>query len=270
VPRAQAIPLFFLFAVFAAADQPAVPTNAILTNTGDPMRIPFACSEDDMQFAGMSCSEEQPCAIYLELTAVAANSSKILVSGNLHTNSATVYSVLLQSDDSGSTWKEPAARVRGSALDQLQFFDGLHAWAAGETQYPLLRDPFFLVTTDGGASWRQRPVSDDGGPGSVQSFSFDSLQHGDLIVDAGKTSSSGRYVSYESQTGGESWMVRSTVSQLPRARVAAADPAWRLVTGKNAEAWQVEKKEGSQWSSAASFLIEVAKCGIPKEEPTPK
>jgi hypothetical protein len=232
-----------------------------LANTGEPIRVPYICTDDDIQFAGMLCTERAPCAIYLELTAIAANSRKILVSGNLHSNSATINSVLLMSDDAGASWREPAGRIRGAALDQLQFFDPVHAWAAGEMQYPLARDPFFMLTTDGGASWRQRAVADDGAPGSVQAFSFDSVQHGELIVDAGNTAPSGRYISYESQTGGESWMVRSTVRQVPRLKAPAADPTWRLRTGHDGKAWEIEKREGGQWAPVAAFLIEVASCG---------
>ncbi|HYA16276.1 MAG TPA: hypothetical protein VEF06_02360 [Bryobacteraceae bacterium] len=253
--RACAIPLFLSFALLAVAAEPQ-----ILTNTGEAMRVAYTCPDDDMQFAGMYCSESEPCAIYLELSAVAASARKILISGNLHSSSATLYSVLLSSDDAGATWKEPVARIRGSAIDQLQVLDAQHAWAAGETQYPLARDPFFLVTTDGGFSWRQRPVSDDGGPGSVQVFSFDNAQHGELVIDAGNTSSSGRYVSYESQTGGESWTMRSTTQQLPRIKTPAADTSWRLEPAKDEKSWQLEKRDGNQWTPAAAFLIEVAKC----------
>jgi photosystem II stability/assembly factor-like uncharacterized protein len=240
--------------------------SPVLTNTGDPMRVPFTCAEDDLQFVGMFCTEAEPCAVYLELSAVVPDGRKILVSGNIHSSTGTINSILLMSEDGGSTWKEPAARIRGSALDQLQFYDLQHGWAAGETQYPLSRDPFFLVTSDGGASWRQRPVTDDGGPGTVQSFWFDSAQHGELVVDAGRTSSGGRYISYESQTGGESWMVRSTVNQLPRIKGApgqSTDLALRLQAGKDGKAWQIEKRDGAQWSPLATFLIETASCGAP-------
>jgi photosystem II stability/assembly factor-like uncharacterized protein len=256
VSRAFAIPVLLTAALYG---QDSVP--AVISNTGEPMREPFTCTQDDIQFAGMECSEARPCAIYLELSAIAVNSRKILISGNIHSNSGTLYSVLLMSDDAGATWKEPVARIRGSALDQLQFLDPQRAWAAGETQYPLPRDPFFLLTTDGGASWRQRPVSDEGGPGSVQAFSFDSVQHGELVVDAGKSSSGGRYISYETQTGGESWMVRSTVDQLPRVKSTPPDPLWRLQTGKDGKAWQIEKRDaGGQWSPVAAFLIEIGTC----------
>ena len=115
------------------------------------MRVAYSCAEEDLQWAGMSCSDSQPCPIYLELNSVVPDGKKIIAAGDLHSSSATIGSVLLLSDDSGATWREPTTRIRGSALDQLQFLNPQAGWAAGETLYPLPRDPFFLITTDGGA-----------------------------------------------------------------------------------------------------------------------
>src|SRR2546430_144409 len=42
----------------------------LLENSGKPMRVPFQCTDDDMQWAGMSCSEEEPCPAYLEVSAI--------------------------------------------------------------------------------------------------------------------------------------------------------------------------------------------------------
>jgi hypothetical protein len=250
-----------LVAAFNAAAQNA----EILTNKGEPLRPAYACAEEDLQWAGMSCNEDEPCAIYLEINSIVPNGRKIFLAGNLHSNSATLSSVLLVSDDAGATWKEPAPRVRGAALELTQFYDLQHGWAAGETQYPLARDPFFLITTDGGASWRQRPVGEEGLSGAVLQFWFDSAQHGELIVDGGKTSASGRYLSYESQTGGESWTIRSksdTVPKLLRAPPKAENPDWRIRPSKDGKSVQIEQLENGQWKPLASFLIEIASCRI--------
>jgi hypothetical protein len=172
-------------------DSPAAPPVAapapaveVLHNTGTPIQVPFTCAEDDLRMAGLLCTGDDPCPIYLELSAVASTGKKLFVAGDLHATSATLSTFLLSSDDGGVTWKEPAKRIPGSALEEVQFYDPEHGWASGETQYPLPRDPFFLVSTDGGVSWRQQPVTEDGGPGSVQRFWFDSPQHGQMIVDA--------------------------------------------------------------------------------------
>jgi hypothetical protein len=233
--------------------------SEVLNNTGDPLRVAYACAEEDLQRAGMDCTEDRPCPVYLELTATARNGAKIFAAGNLHTSSATLVSVLLMSADNGSTWKEPVARIAGAAIDQLQFYDLQHAWAAGETQDPLPRDPFFLVSTSGGDSWRKRPVSEDGAPGSIQSFHFDSPQHGTLIIDVGKSAPSGRYVSYESQTGGESWMIRGTSGALPRSSPESSD--LRIQAVQDGKVWQIQQRSGEQWSPVASFLVEPVTCG---------
>ena len=261
--------------VFTATPNASAQETPVLTSNGEAMRVGYSCAEEDLQWAGMSCTEDEPCAIYLELSSVTPDGRKIVVAGNMHSNSATLASVLLQSDDLGMTWKEPAARIRGSALDQLQFYNLQTGWAAGETQYPLPRDPFFLLTTDGGASWRQHAVGEEGSAGLVQRFWFDSAQHGELIIDAGKTSASGRYLTYESETGGENWTLRGKSDQLPKLRRAppsqeSAD--WRLLLSKDGKAFQVEQRAGSQWASVASFLIEVANCTIRSgelKEPAP-
>jgi hypothetical protein len=239
--------------------------SPVLVNTGEPIRIPYACAEDDLQWAGMSCSDDEPCPVYLELNSVVPNGKKIVVAGDLHSSSVTMGSVLLQSDDLGATWREPTPRLRGSALDQLQFYNLQSGWAAGETQYPLPRDPFFLVTTDGGASWRQRLVGEEGFAGSIQRFWFDSDRHGELIIDAGKSSASNRYLSYESETGGENWSLLGKSGQPPKLRHAPPpgdDSDWRVRPSKEGKAFRIEQRAEDQWKPIASFLIEVANCRI--------
>jgi hypothetical protein len=230
------------------------------------MQLSYTCPEEDLQFAGMSCTDDEPCPIYLELSSVVSDGRKIVAAGNLHSNSATLGSVLLLSGDSGATWKEPAARIRGSALDQVQFYNPQTGWAAGETQYPLPRDPFFFLTTDGGVSWRQHSMNEEeGSAGAVQRFWFDSTQHGEAIVDAGKTSASGRYLTYESETGGESWTLTGKRDQLPKllhAPPPLENSDWRLSPSKDGKAFRIEQRADGQWRPVASFLIEVANCRI--------
>lgn len=251
---------FLLVLVFNASAQDA----SVLTNHGEPMRVGYRCLEEDLLWAGMSCNED-PCPVFLELSAVAAKGRKILAAGNLHSSSATLSSILLQSDDAGSTWKEQAARVRGDAIEQLQYLDSDRAWAAGETEYPLPRDPFVLMTTDGGASWHEHAVSEEGSAGSVLRLRFDSPEHGELVVDGGKTASSGRYLSFESETGGDSWKLSSTADRptAPRhAPPAAEDPNWRIRAVKDGSAYQIENRGDASWYPVASFLIETANCKI--------
>jgi len=251
--------------VFCALAQTQIATDAALLNTGEPMKLTFACGEEELASAGMSCSDDDPCPVYLELSGVSAAGRKLSLAGNLHGPSATLFSVLLTSDDNGATWKEPAARIPGAALDQTQFIDLLHGWAAGETQVPLARDPFFLITADGGASWRREPIMEEGGAGAVQRFWFDSVDHGELIVDGGRTAQGGRFAVYESHTKGDNWSILSKTSQIPRLRRAPSvdDVDYRIATDGPSRASVVEKREGEKWSAVASFLIQVASCGSP-------
>ncbi len=265
----KAATMLFRFVTFVLLISGILAGQTPLRNSGEPMRLPFTCTEEEVQSVGLVCTEEEPCSIYLELAGIAIAGRKVFVAGNLHSSSATIASILLASDDGEQTWKEPSPRVRGAALEAVEFYDLDHGWAAGEVQYPLPRDSFFLVSTDGGSSWRQKPVAEDGGPGSLQRFWFDSAQHGEVIVDAGKRNRSGRYLDYESETGGDSWMLRSTTGELPKLKHAPAsmeNPDFRLRAADNGKAWEVEKRENEKWVSVASFLIEVATCKIKAAE----
>jgi hypothetical protein len=228
----------------------------------EPFRVAFACAEDDLQSAGMSCTDEDPCPIYLELSSIARDGRNLFAAGNLHSTSATIASILLLSEDGGVTWKEPAMRIRGAALEQIQFYNLQTGWVAGGTQYPLPRDPFILITTDGGESWRNIPIEEDGAPGYVQRFWFDSAQHGELIVDSGKSAEGGRYSSYESETGGTSWTLRGKSDQLPKLRRAPPsvdNPDLRVRPSNDGKVYNIEPKTG------APLLIEVAGC---RRQPT--
>ncbi len=245
---------------------PVIWTVRIAAQSPEPVRLPFECHEEELQRAGMDCSEKHPCSVYLELNAVTPDGRKLFAAGNLHSSSATLDSVLLMSGDEGATWKEAADRIPGASLDSLQFYDLEHGWAAGETQDPLPRDPFILVTSTGGDTWHSHPVSDAGLPGAVLTFRFDSAKHGELLVDAGKTASSGRYLSFESETGGESWTIRGTTATLPRmpdTRELTGNEDWRIRTSKDGKSWQIERRDspGSEkWTVTGSFLVEVAGC----------
>jgi len=246
----------------------AQPTSQVLKNTGEPIRVPFDCAEDELQAAGLLCTEAEPCAIYLELNSLAPAGKKLFLGGDLHATSGTLSSILLASDDGGATWKEPAPRIRGTALEQVQLYDLEHGWAAGETQFPLPADPFFLITTDGGQTWRQRPVSEEGGPGSIQQFWFDSARHAELIIDAGRSAPGGRYATWESETGGESWMARASTNKLPVIKRAplAPDTDFRIHANADGKSYQIEKRAGANWETMASFLIEAASCKLKPTE----
>jgi hypothetical protein len=114
-----------------APAKPEEPKKTVLTYAGKPLTIPFACTEDDIQAHGMTCTEESPCPIYAELAHVHPLGSKIFIAGNLHDGSSTLYSLLLVSEDEGRTWSEPMERTKGAGLDQIQFVDFESGWISG-------------------------------------------------------------------------------------------------------------------------------------------
>ncbi len=226
--------------------------------------IPYRCTVDDVQFAGLSCSEEEPCPIYLELTTVEAAGQRILVGGNIHSTSITLYSVLLSSDDGGHTWREAHERLRGSGLDRFHFFDAENGWATGQVLFPLEQDPFVLVTTDGGRTWRQKAVFDESREdryGSIQQFSFTSKDNGSLVIDRGTKADGDRYELFESHDGGDSWTIKQTSTKPLQLRGMAALPSeWRLRADAPTQSYHVEHRQGQRWANAAAFAVKLPVC----------
>ena len=86
---------------------------------------------------------------------------------------ATLYSILLASEDGGKTWTEPHPRIRSSGLDQIQFVDFQNGWISGANLQGAPRDPFLLITTDGGKTWRDRPIFEESRVAAIERFWFD-------------------------------------------------------------------------------------------------
>ncbi len=228
-----------------------------------PTRLPFQCTADDLEAISQSCTAAEPCPVYVELTALEVIGPKVFVTGNLHTERSTLASLLVASEDGGRSWSEPAARIRTASLDQIQFIDFETGWISGQTVQGRPRDPFFLVTTDGGKSWRQRFVFDESHPGVIEQFWFESRSNGVLTVDRGRPGESGgRYEKCESRTGGESWSIAEINARpirLARAR-AAGNPDWRLRPDPAAKVFRVEHREAGKWTSLAAFTLNVGEC----------
>ena len=226
------------------------------------MRVTYRCTADDVQWAGMECSEEQPCRIYLELSAVEAVGNRIFLAGNLHSAATTLYSILLASGDAGKTWREPFERMRGCGLDHIQFVDFENGWVSGESLVPLPGDPFLLLTGDGGTSWHRTPIFSDGRPGAIQQFWFTSKSNGSLVIDRGAADESGRYELYNSPNGGETWMIKEASQRpLKLRRAGTPNTDWRIVATR--EAFRVERRlPGDRWTTLASFAIQVGTCAV--------
>lgn len=251
-------------------------TFAVLACAQQPTRLPFQCTVEDLDSLSQNCPPAEPCPVYVELSALEIIGPKIFITGNLHTERSTVASILLASDDGGKTWTEPHPRIRSAGLEQIQFIDFEAGWIAGQTIQGRPRDPFFLVTTDGGKTWRQRFVFDESHTGVIEQFWFESRGNGVLVVDRGRaTESGGRYEKCESRTGGESWTIAEINAQpikLTRARVTS-NTDWRLRPDPAAKVFRVEHREAGKWAPVAAFALRVGECKTPepvfKDEPEP-
>ena len=234
--------------------------QASLENTGKPMHISFDCTEADTQATGLSCSEEDPCPVYLELANIEAVGNKLFLPGNLHTPTTTIYSILLVTEDAGKMWIEPHPRIRFTGLDQIQFIDFQNGWISGANLHNAPRDPFLLLTTDGGKTWRQRPIYDDSRLGVIERFWFDSPREGTMLVDARLEANV--HELYETRTGGESWSLRQASAdpiRFPRTRETPSS-GWRIRADASSSSYVIEKSDAGRWLKAASFLVHVGSC----------
>jgi hypothetical protein len=226
-----------------------------------PIKIPFTCTPEDVEAFGLTCSPEEPCPVFLELSAVESLGGRIFLTGNLHTGTTTMFSVLLLSDDGGKTFAEPHPRLKWGALEQIQFADLEYGWISGQFNQPLPRDPFLLITTDGGKTWSQRPLFDDSHFGSIQQFWFTSRNDGQLIVDrdqGGRT----RHQLLETKTGGSAWDPKE-VSDKPIALKRTREPSqavWRVRAEADSKTYRVERRTSESWESVASIVIHAGDC----------
>jgi hypothetical protein len=245
----------------------ALHAQTSILNTGTPMHVPFDCSREDVQSTGLTCSEEEPCPVYLEISGVEAVGNRLFLAGNLHSANVTLESVLLASDDVGKTWTEPHPRIRSADLEHIQFIDFENGWISGVYLQGVPHDPFFLVTSDGGKTWRASPVFEDGRAGVIERFQFDSKTNGRMLLD---TRLHNRHELYESMTGGESWSVRQVSDKpirWPRAQSGNSQledqqQAWRIRADSKTHSYQIEKRQQDRWQTIASFLVDVAHCKL--------
>jgi len=261
-----------LFALFGAQAQDQ-PTTAVVTNGPPPppalenhlkpIVVPYTCTAEDMQWAGLSCSEDEPCAIFLELSAAEVAGNRILIAGNLHSEAVTLYSVLYASDDFGRTWTEAYPRTRGAALDRIQFLDGSSGWISGGQLFPIPQNPFLLVTTDGGKTWNERSVHKESAEdrfGVVQQFSFSDKDTGTLIVDRQQAGATERYALFESRTGGDSWNIVEESSKPLKLKQSPPVSQWRVRVDAPTKSFHVEHRQGDRWVSIAAFAVKVDAC----------
>jgi hypothetical protein len=215
-----------------------------------PVRTRAACTLEIVQKLDLSCSPDQPCPLFLELTDAELVGERVILAGNIHTSSSTLESVLLVSDDAGRTWTEAHARIPGGALAAIQFLDFETGWISGHILHPDARDPFMLITSDGGKTWRRRAVYSEPKTGAIDHFRFTSRTSGMMAVDRGRAGENGlRYELWESNTGGASWSIRQVDARpipFPGGERTATKPVriprgrrFRRATNRAAGGWPV-------------------------------
>ena len=224
-----------------------------------PTRIAAQCSAEVVQSLSLPCSTEEPCKLFLELAAAELVGNRIVVTGNIHTGSATLESLLLVSDDGGRTWTEAHPRLPSVVIDQIQFIDFETGWTNGHILSGVPRDPFFLLTTDGGKTWRRRPIYGEARTGAVEQFWFNSRTTGALALDRVRAAENGlRYELWESMTGGESWSVRQVDSRPLSIKRPEREQVLRIRT--DAAAHILERRDGEKWARIASFDVSAGEC----------
>lgn len=243
---------------------------------GKPLVVSSRCTIEAVQNANLSCTAEQPCPLFLELSEVEIVGNRVIVTGNLHTSSRTLESILLVSEDGGRTWAEPLARIPTAVVDRIQFYDFETGWISGHVMQEQPRDAFFLLTRDGGRTWHKRTVYGESRVGAIEQFFFDSRTHGSMLFDKlGGGETGMRHELYESMTGGESWSIRQVDSKpIPFRAGKTPDAGWRLRVDAKAKAYMIERKQESGWHTVASFLVAAGECApvevqSPEQPPDP-
>jgi hypothetical protein len=264
--------LAVLIACTLCAQEAAPPPAAILKYTGAPVRVPVECSQDDLRPLGLTCPAARPCPVYLELVAIESAGSRLFVTGNLHADDATLFSILLTSYDGGVSWSEPSERIRGAGLDLIQFLDPETGWAGGESLGAIPRDPFLLLTRDGGKTWDNYPIFGESRTGTIDFFRFDSKTHGRLWIGRPLSGEAGsRYEAYESHDGGQTWALGQTSDKpFPQSSRPAPAGDYRLRTDRATGAYRVEHRTPAGWQTAAAFLVRAGECREPEFAPPPE
>lgn len=223
-----------------------------------PVHVSYTCPQEDTDSFGLSCSEDQPCPIFFEVSAVDSFGPNVFVAGDIHTATITLYGVLLSTDDNGASWSEAIPRRRATAFDQLQII-GNNGWLSGHSVEPLSKDPFFLLTTDGGKSWRERPLFEESRFGSIAQFWFASPTEGQLIFD----DSVGKEIHQElhtTMTGGEGWDVKEKSTTTLHLQTPNRSANWIAAAASGSPHYILERNTVGRKEPFARFLIHIGDC----------
>src|SRR5260370_24757305 len=118
-----AVPFAFLVGAWwwPAEDKPPSKQEGVFEYSGKPLVAPYQCTEEDIQSFGLTCSEEEPCPIYLELSAFEPVGNQLFAAGNIPSRASTPYPLLLPPRDGRKTWGPPLTRLRRATPDPVFF-----------------------------------------------------------------------------------------------------------------------------------------------------
>lgn len=259
--------VYMLLFAQAPAPEPPVPAPVegppVYSSVAGPIVLPNRCAEVDLPALGLTCSESEPCPTYLEFSSVETLGTVMLLAGNLHTTATTLQSILLVSEDGGATWREAHTRLRGSALEAMQFLDFSTGWLTGQSSLGLPRDPFIMLTTDSGRTWRKVDLFAETRVGVIEDFAFQTAKRGWILVDNRGSGEAGKFELYETQTGGSSWELREISGNIPRAAQPGQrqpSTAARVRVDDKRGLLRIETRAGNGWREVSAFKLKLEDC----------
>jgi hypothetical protein len=222
-----------------------------------PVHVDYTCPPEDIDSFGLTCSEDQPCPVFFEVSAVESFGSQVFVAGDIHTATTTLFGVLLSTDDGGASWSEAVARLRSTAFEQFQVIEN-RGWLSGQRVEPLPKDPFFLITVDGGKSWRQRTLFEESRFGTIAQFWFDTPDSGQLIFDDSVGKATNQEL-YGTMTGGENWEIKQKGTKALHL-AARPDTRWKVSAPTGSTTYLIERTVNGKKETVARFLIHIGDC----------
>ncbi len=248
---------------------------------GAEIRLPSDCRIERLEYAGMICTQDQPCRLLLDFTAIDAAGDFVVLAGEIHTAEATLESVVLTSSDAGESWTEAAERVAAAGIEAVEIVEGVHVWAAGQQgDTATVEKPFTLYSDDAGETWSLRKLGtyDEPVRGVVLEFRFDAPQHGYMVLEK-LTSTGDPFELRETFNGGRSWGIRQITADRPKIPggrfLKPAEELWRF--REESGDWVIERRSDAEpggWSIATRFAVELEACPnastLPADVSSPK